>query len=52
MPALIGLDNVGKSYTLGGETVHALRGVALEIPQGEFVVIEGPSGSGKTTLLN
>lgn len=49
---LLDLKNVSKSYTLGGETVAALKNVSLEIPRGEFVVIEGPSGSGKTTLLN
>jgi putative ABC transport system ATP-binding protein len=52
MQALITLDAVSKCYTLGGETVHALRDVTLDIPPGEFVVVEGPSGSGKTTLLN
>ena len=51
-PPLIALDAVSKHYTLGGETVHALQGVTLDIPPGEFVVVEGPSGSGKTTLLN
>jgi len=50
--AIISVRDVSKDYLLGKTKVHALRGVSLEVEQGEFLSIAGPSGSGKTTLLN
>jgi ABC-type lipoprotein export system ATPase subunit/ABC-type antimicrobial peptide transport system permease subunit len=50
--AIIQLKGVEKTYDMGEVQVHALRGVDLEILEGDYVAIMGPSGSGKSTLLN
>ncbi|AMV19114.1 ABC transporter ATP-binding protein [Planctomyces sp. SH-PL14] len=52
MPLAAKLVDLHKSYDLGAVIVHALRGVSLDVPEGDFLAIMGTSGSGKSTMLN
>jgi putative ABC transport system ATP-binding protein len=49
---LIRARGLGKTYRRGGEEIHVLQGLNLDVDAGEFIAFMGPSGSGKTTLLN
>src|SRR5690349_15744750 len=49
---IIKIEDVWRTYRLGAEEVHALRGVSLEVRRNEYIAIIGPSGSGKSTLMN
>ncbi len=52
MPALIQVQDVWKTYQVGDQQVHALRGLSLDVQKGEYTALMGPSGSGKSTLMN
>ena len=52
MSALIQVNEVWKTYQVGEQQVHALRGLSVDIEKGEYTALMGPSGSGKSTLMN
>ncbi len=52
MSSIIETQNIAKIYRMGGEKVHALQDISIQVNRGEYVAFMGPSGSGKSTLMN
>ncbi len=52
MKGIIETQAIAKTYRMGGETVHALKSISIQVQRGEYVAFMGPSGSGKSTLMN
>ena len=52
MPPIVQFENVRKTYQMGAVTVEALRGISLQVDEGDYISIMGPSGCGKSTMLN
>lgn len=50
--AVITMENINKSYSMGNELLHVLKDISLTVKKGEYLAILGPSGSGKSTLMN
>src|SRR3954471_20930432 len=51
-PPAVSASGLTRTYGEGGSAVHALRGVSLDVPSGQFTAVMGPSGSGKSTLMH
>jgi putative ABC transport system ATP-binding protein len=52
MQSVIHLENIQKNYYMGGQAIHVLKGINMDIYKNEYVALMGPSGSGKSTLMN